>query len=188
MINDSEDYTEPPDQRSEEMEISMLARKSRNLGRLQEPLSNSILKYNLDLPIPNASAAGNASVTPSLHDIERHIYTDVLGRVANRDLSGRLQQQQSFDRHPTSSGGPDDDSGFLSHLQPGTAMPHLTSLSSERGDNTQSPYGDDPSPEDGSVNMLDALPYFIQSNDYDGWQVGLDSLADTMLSHEELFF
>lgn len=206
MNNESDDYTEPLDQGSEELEISMLARRSRNLGRLQEPLSNSILKYNLDLPVPNTSAPDSTSAVSSLHDIERHIYTDVLGRVATRDLSGRItqhqfrerpgpqqqQQQASYGQQCTVLAGLEDDLVCSSGSQAGVAVIGISSINAGRnirpGDDMRSPCGDDPSPEDGSFNMLDALPYFAQRNDTDGWQMGLDSLAGTMLSHEELFF
>ncbi|OAA66929.1 Transcription factor [Niveomyces insectorum RCEF 264] len=91
---DEDDDIEDLEQGSEEMEISALASKSRDTGALQEPLANSTLKYSVGTPVQSTAAAGTHPAMSSLQGIEQIIYTDVLGRLANRDIAGRGTQQQ----------------------------------------------------------------------------------------------
>jgi hypothetical protein len=195
--DETEDYEEALEQGSEEIDISMLAHRVRHLGQLQEPLSNSVLKYNLDLPVPHTLSSGGSPVVSSLRDIERHIYTDVLGRVANRDLSGRptqLQSQEQLQRQEQSSYSRQSaaldalDNNTTVHNDATGLTPRSLSLDQHVAGSFQTTDGEVPSPDDTSDNMLHVLPYFMQRNDNDGWQLGLDSLTDTMLSHEDLFF
>ena len=148
----------PSDLHTHLSELDRLARETRDTSQLSEPLADSVLDYTLRRLKPDTNADHGA-----VQELEKTFIPDELSRVMDEDSASQTQNLSV----PTMRL---DGQSYLAVGDQGHGGTARSGRMSAPWDRTGT-----------------AIMPTLQTNDYDWWQVNLDSIQTPVLPYDELF-